>query len=204
MNLAKNIALDQRKTTNALNTLMGLVNGIVCDGVLNDVEIQFLSTWMKENIEIAGVYPANIVYRRVKEVLQDGVITEEEKKHLFKELSNLSGNDFANTGSALPEYISSVFDDDPHVIFESNIFVLTGIFLYGTRNVCFQAIERHGGTPRETITTETNYLVVGASASPDWIVANFGRKIQKAAEMVKSGKYEISIIREVDLVMAFK
>ena len=47
MNLAKNIALDQRKTTNALNTLMGLVNGIVCDGVLNDVEIQFLSTWMK-------------------------------------------------------------------------------------------------------------------------------------------------------------
>jgi len=204
MNLAKNIALDQRKTTNALNTLMGLVNGIVCDGVLNDVEIQFLSTWMKENIEIAGVYPANIVYRRVKEVLQDGVITEEEKEHLFKELSNLSGNDFSNTGSALPEYISSVFDDDPHVIFGGNSFVLTGIFLYGTRNACFQAIERRGGTPKEIITTETNYLVVGASASPDWIVANFGRKIQKAAEMVKSGKYEISIIREVDLVMAFK
>ena len=204
MNLAKNIALDQRKITKALNTLMGLVNGIVCDGVLQEIEIQFLSTWMKENSEIAGVYPANIVYRRVKEVLQDGVITEEEKEHLFKELSNLSGNDFSNTGSALPEYISSVFDDDPHVIFEGNSFVLTGIFLYGTRNACFQAIEKRGGTPKETITTETNYLVVGASASPDWIVANFGRKIQKAAEMVKSGEYEISIIREVDLVMAFK
>ena len=204
MNQAKNIALDQRKITKGLNTLMGLVNGIVCDGVLQEIEIQFLSTWMKENSEIAGVYPANIVYRRVKEVLQDGVITEEEKKHLFKELSDLSGNDFSNTGSALPEYISNVFDDDPYVIFEGNNFVLTGIFLYGTRNACFQAIQKYGGIPRETITTETNYLVVGSSASPDWIVENFGRKIQKAAEMAQSGNHEISIIREVDLVMAFK
>jgi hypothetical protein len=39
-------------------------------------------------------------------------------------------------------------------------------------------------------------------ASPDWIVANFGRKIQKAAEMADSGEFEISIIREPDWVMA--
>jgi hypothetical protein len=39
-------------------------------------------------------------------------------------------------------------------------------------------------------------------ASPDWIVANFGRKIQAAAEMAQSGQYEIAIIREADWVMA--
>jgi hypothetical protein len=47
-----------------------------------------------------------------------------------------------------------------------------------------------------------NYLVVGAMASPTWIESNFGRKIQKAAEMAESGDFEIAIIRETDWAMA--
>ena len=71
------------------------------------------------------------------------------------------------------------------IIFEGNSFVLTGTFLYDSRNACFKAIERHGGTPKGTITIEINYMVVGSSVLTDWIVANFGRKIQRAAEMVQ-------------------
>ena len=52
------------------------------------------------------------------------------------------------------------------------------------------------------IKTQSNYLVIGTRASPEWIAENFGRKIQKAADMAESGMYEISIIREVDWTMS--
>lgn len=198
----KKIAIDQRNITKGLNTLMGIVSGIVCDDHLHDNEIHYLMTWLKENEHIANKYPANIVYRRIHEVLHDGIVTPEEREHLLNELKVLSGNDFTNTGAALPEHIHSAFDDDPLVIHEGNVFVLTGGFLYGTRSVCQKAIEKRGGIAESNVTKRTNYLVVGSTASPDWIVANFGLKIQKAAEMAASGDYEIAIIREADWVMA--
>jgi NAD-dependent DNA ligase len=198
----KELALNQKQITKGLNTLMGIVSGIVCDGHLHDTEIGYLSTWIKENQHLAAVYPASVVYRRIREVLQDGVITVEEKDYLLKELTVLSGTDFANTGSALPEHISTIFDDDPHIIVPENVFVFTGEFIYGTRSACNKAVESKGGITASTVTKSTNYLVVGSMASPDWIVANFGRKIQKAAEMMLSGDYEIAVVREQDWVMS--
>jgi NAD-dependent DNA ligase len=201
---AKRYVMDTRRSAKGLQSLMGIVSGLVCDGHLNDNEIRYLKTWMNDNEDLASIYPANIVYRRVREVLIDDLITEEERDHLTKEMQILTGNNFIETGAALPEHIASVFDDDPHVIFEQNVFVLTGEFLWGTRKECFREIEKRGGLPKDSVTKETNYLVIGTMSSPDWIVSNFGRKIQKAAEMVESGNAEISIIREVDWSMALK
>ncbi len=201
---AKRYVMDARRSAKGLQSLMGIVSGLVCDGHLNDNEIRYLKTWMNGNEDLASIYPANIVYRRVREVLIDDLITEEERDHLTKEMQILTGNNFIETGAALPEHIASVFDDDPHVIFEQNVFVLTGEFLWGTRKECFREIEKRGGLPKDSVTKETNYLVIGTMSSPDWIVSNFGRKIQKAAEMVESGNAEISIIREVDWSMALK
>lgn len=198
----KAVAMDKVKQVKALNTLMGIVNGVVCDDHLHDNEIIFLSTWMSENRDVANSYPGNVIYRKVKEVLNDGIITAEERDHLLSELKILSGNDFSNTGSALPEHIASIFDDDPHVIHKGNRFVLTGEFLYGTRASCHRVIESRGGIVSDNITNKTNYVVVGSRSSPDWITENFGRKLQKAAEMIESGEYEICIVREADWVMA--
>lgn len=76
--------------------------------------------------------------------------------------------------------------------------------MFGTRNACETAVMHRGGVVKNYITDNTNYLVVGTRTSPDWIAENFGRKIQKAAEMASSGDYEISIIREVDWAMNLK
>lgn len=199
---AQTTALNTTRQVKALNTLMGIVSGIVCDNHLHDNEIIFLSTWITENIDVASSYPGSVIYRKIKEVLSDGIITPEERDHLLSELKILSGNDFSNTGSALPEHIASLFDNDPHVIHTGNRFVLTGEFLYGTRASCHRAIETRGGIVSNNITNKTNYVVVGSRSSPDWITENFGRKLQKAAEMIESGEYEICIVREADWVMA--
>lgn len=198
----KELALKQKQITKGLNTLMGIVSGIVCDGQLHEAEISFLSVWMEENQNLSTTYPASVIYRRVREVLMDGVITLEEKEYLLKEMTILSGTDYSNTGSALPEHISNIFDDDPHIIIPNNVFIFTGEFIYGTRAACNKAVESRGGIAGSSVTKSTNYLVVGSMVSPDWIVANFGLKIQKAAEMMLSGEYEIAVVREQDWAMA--
>jgi NAD-dependent DNA ligase len=204
--MTNNIAIDatihQRLITRSLNQLMGIVNGVLCDGQLHDSEVHFLSTWLQENEQLKSVYPANIIYRLIREALSDGVLTEDEKRHLLKSLSEISGNYFWKTGATLPESISSVFDDDPTVVFSGNVFVMTGEFMFGTRNACHKATEFRGGLTSDNVTKKTNYLVIGSMASPLWIESNFGRKIQKAAEMAESGEFEIAIIRETDWAMA--
>lgn len=202
--IAKELKLETARIVKSLNTLMGLVSGIVSDGELNEIEIRYLNMWRLENQHIATQYPASVIFRRIHEVLIDDVLTKEERDHLLSELKILSGNDFSNTGSALPEHISSAFDDDPLVIIEENEFVFTGEFIFGTRIACETAVVRRGGTVKTQITRNTNYLVVGSRSSPDWIVENFGRKIQKATEMAESGDYEIAIVRENDWVMSLK
>ncbi len=203
-NPKKSGKLATNQIVKSINSLLGIVSGLVSDGELNDKEVLFLKTWCNENMHIANQYPANIIFRRVHEVLVDGVITHEEREHLLNELKIISGNDFAETGSALPENIQNIFDDDPTVIIPSNEFVFTGRFMFGTRAVCETAVVHRGGLVKEYITEKTNYLVIGTRTSPDWIAENFGRKIQKAAEMVDSGDYEISIVREADWVMSLK
>lgn len=200
--VALNKATHQRLVTRSLNQLMGIVNGVLCDGNLHDSEVHFLSTWLEENDQLKTVYPASVIYRLIREALADGVLTLEEKEHLLKSLSAISGNDFWKTGAALPETIARVFDDDPTVVFTGNIFVMTGEFMFGTRAACHKATEHRDGLTKDTVTNKTNYLVVGAMASPTWIESNFGRKIQKAAEMAESGEFEIAIIRETDWAMA--
>ena len=41
-------------------------------------------------------------------------------------------------------------------------------------------------------------------ASPAWIEQNFGRKIQKAAELAESGDAETAVVREPNRVIALK
>lgn len=202
--IKKTLKIETSIIIKSLNSLMGIVSGIISDGELNDKEIIFLNTWCSENKHIANQYPANIIFRRVHEVLLDGIIAKEESIHLYNELTILCGNNFSETGSPLPAQIEAIFDDDPTVIFEENEFVFTGNFLFGTREACVKAVLKRGARAKNYITGNTNYLVVGSRSSPEWITENFGRKIQKAADMAQSGDFEISIIREADWSMSLK
>lgn len=58
-------------------------------------------------------------------MLADGVITEEERTDLLADLKVISGNEFSETGAALPSHIASVFDDDPYVEIPNRLFEQT-------------------------------------------------------------------------------
>lgn len=201
---AKSAAIEAAVVRKSLNNLMGIVNGLVCDNNLTDPEIQFLATWLEGNRHIADIYPANIIFRRVSEAMADGVITDQERTELLADLKVISGNEFMESGAALPAHIASVFDDDPFVEIPDRLFVLTGKFLFGTRASCERAILKRRGTVADNVSRRTNYLLVGTMASPAWIEQNFGRKIQKAAQLAESGDAEIAVVRETDWVIALR
>ena len=71
--------------------LMGIAQGILCDRHLADAEIHFLNEWLTQNDAIANEWPGDVLHYRIRAALADGVITEDERKHLVDTLQQLIG-----------------------------------------------------------------------------------------------------------------
>jgi NAD-dependent DNA ligase len=180
---------------------MGIVDGITCDGNLSTEEINYLSRWLDEHSYVTQEYPANVIVRKIREALLDKVVTEDEKVHLLNCLQTFSSNpDILN--DQIPAHISRLFDDDPSVYFDGKFFVLTGDFIFGPRASCERAILQRGGIVRDSLSGKTDYLILGSRSSPGWLEENWGRKLQRAAELIDSGESELAVIREADWVLA--
>lgn len=192
---ARLAAVATHQATRALQNLMGIVTGIVADGELTDKEVLFLSTWLREHDAISEQWPGSAIYRLVREVLADGIITNDERSHLLGKLQELVSNDFANTGSTLFEGPALPVDDDITVILADSDICHTGEFLYGTRAAVERATQKAGGSPVDSVTRKTDILVIGTRTSPQWVGTTFGRKIQKAQELRDAGT-GIEIITE--------
>lgn len=188
-------ALGNRALTKASQVLTGIVTGIVADGQLNDLEVQMLSTWLGSNSEVVDVWPGSAIARLVREVLEDGIITEEERLHLLVELQRLVGMDFAQTGSVEPGVVELPYDDDAPVAVGGRRVCFTGEFVFGTRAACQRAIEKLGGTPVAAVSKKVDYLIVGTHVSPDWVNTSYGQKIMRAMELRDEG-HAILVIRE--------
>lgn len=187
--------LQKRQLTRSMQTLMGLVAGIVADGHLHDLEIQFLSSWLADNQDTVQDWPGSAIAKHVREVLADGIITEFERDYLLKNLQSLSGVDFSETGSATPEVADIPYAWDIPLEVPGKRFCFTGSFLYGTRPECERLLAKAGGTPVNTLSRKVHYLVVGTNVSPHWVNTSYGRKIQQAMELKENG-HVINIVHE--------
>ena len=62
----------------AINSLLGVVEGIAIDRQVNAGEIEFLSLWLDEHAAFAAIHPFSEIVPRVRAALSDGQLTEEE------------------------------------------------------------------------------------------------------------------------------
>ncbi|CUO40124.1 hypothetical protein [Clostridium paraputrificum] len=68
--------------------LNGIIEGIVCDGVVNEHEVCRLKVWMDTyGDSIRGHKPSESLYKVVNDILTDGVVTEAEQDKLLQMLS---------------------------------------------------------------------------------------------------------------------
>lgn len=166
--------------------LEGLCQGLMGDQTLSDDEIHYLNWWMKQNSMLRAHYPGKQLYQTVERILQDGVITEEEREELQQQLLLFVGNPFEQgvvTGMATKLAISDTEIDTLH----GCSVCFTGMFLSGTRRQCEETALLLGATPQDAVTQKLDYLIIGELSSRDWRFSSYGRKIEKAMLLQEKG-----------------
>lgn len=175
----------KRITSRQIDELNGLARGLCADGVLNQLEVEFLEKWLAANSEIAGHPLIDTLYARIADVLADGIVDESERQELLRALEDFSGNNF-ELGEALKSTSLPLCDPAPALTFPGRTYCFTGTFSYGRRPACEAAVLDRGGLCG-SLTRKTDVLVIGIYATESWKHSSFGHKILKAAEMRDAG-----------------
>lgn len=182
----------QRRIDAGIDELIGLIRGILADGVVTESEANTLAGWVARHCEIAREWPVNVLLSRLNRIYADGRIDDDERedlKALLVEIVGENDNVLPNPTTTLP-----LSRPAPDVIFDRNTFVLTGKFAFGPRRICEAEVLARGGKTANYVVLQTSYLVIGSVGSRDWIHTAWGRKIEKAVEYQKSSA--IAIISE--------
>ena len=72
--------------------MVGLVRGVIEDGVVSSDEAEQLSRWTRDHPEISTRYPANILSRRLERIFLDGRVDGRERARLEALLQQLAEN----------------------------------------------------------------------------------------------------------------
>lgn len=190
--------------TSSIQFLAGLVHGIMADGELSDPEIASLKSWLENNSFLAGTYPFDEINSLLYTVLEDKVITPDEREQLmaffgnlieFKDSCNLNEGDFKTLQEKY--CIGGICAVCPEISFENKLFCFTGESYRGTRAELAAVVEQLGGKLRSGVTRKTDYLVVGNAGNPCWVYSCYGRKIEDAIALRKDGAHVV-IVNETD------
>jgi len=170
----------------SLSELLGLARGMLADQELSDSEIKFLQQWLEERYSMTSSFPGNVIYDRIKEVLADGIVTEDERDHLVETLNMLIEGRLEDLSEQL-DLTELWFDEVGLIEFHDTRFCLTGNFVYGPKEICKTAIEERGGVVSPTVDNEPEFLVVGGMGVDAWRTGGLGAEIEEAMRLKARG-----------------
>lgn len=196
--------------TSAIQTLHGVVHGVLANNKLADAEIFPLQDWLDDHSILKGTYPFDEIYSLIFSTIEDGIITDDERnilKAFFSEFidvrdsCNLNNNELERLREQYS--VQGVCAKNPDIIIPTQLFCFTGASSLATRNEIAAHILNRGGLFTNAVTRDVRYLVVGAKGTPCWAFSCYGRKIEKAIELRKEG-YPIIIVNEHDFWRALE
>ncbi len=191
-------------TTVGIQKLEGMLHGILADNIITDEEIINLKGWIEDHEYLAGCYPYDEIYSLLISILSDGVITNDERnllKVFFSEFVDLKTSKNINA-KELEELkkeftIQGICAIAPEIKFENNKFCFTGASNKTTREGFKNIVTSLNGNFSTSISSKTNYLVIGNEGNPCWAYSCYGRKVEDAIKLRKNG-HKILIIHEND------
>ncbi|RQO40524.1 hypothetical protein DBR39_06155 [Chryseobacterium sp. KBW03] len=189
--------------TSDLQLLQGIFHGVLADGIVNDEEIFKLHEWLSDNEHLSSHYPYDEIRSLVLSIVADKKIDDEERAVLtafIKQFVELKNTNVAEKVERDTEgvSISGICAVDPEIIFENKTFCITGILSRGTRNELQEAITNKGGIAVNTISKKTDYLIIGDTNNACWSYSCYGRKVEKALDLRKSG-HTVILVHEFDV-----
>lgn len=185
--------LEQSRIEQGLAELVGVVRGIVADGVVSPDEAAHLARWTRESPEIAARWPANMLARRLESIVRDGRVDARERRHLEAVLGQLAQNP-GWMGFSLATDLP-VDRPEPPVVFPARNFVFAGEMAYGPQRACEREVVELGGSCERTVSRRTDYLVLGSLSASDWAQEGFGAQVDEVVQLRARG-VRIAIVSE--------
>lgn len=189
------------QTTADLQRLHAILGGIVSDGQVTEEELRGLSTWLQDHEHLKTCWPYDEIDSLIVGVMKDQKIDPEEHallKAFFSEFTALM-DDRTITKPVISEgaNIVGLCTVCPEIEFSASTFCFTGASSRYSRKALAATVERLGGIFAPNVTKTVRYLIIGADGNPCWAYACYGRKVEKAVELRKSG-VRILLIHEND------
>jgi len=189
------------QTSADLQRLHAILGGIVSDGQVTKDELRGLSVWLQDHEHLKTCWPYDEIYSLIVGVMKDQKIDPEEHAQLKAFFSEFTAvlDDRTITSPLVSEgaNIVGLCAVCPEIDFSASIFCFTGASSRYTRKELAATVERLGGTFAPNLTKSVRYLIIGADGNPCWAYACYGRKVEKAVELRKSG-VRILLIHEND------
>ncbi|MGB9669941.1 MAG: BRCT domain-containing protein [Halothiobacillaceae bacterium] len=188
-----------RMDRRAADALVGLAAGLAADGVVTQSEAEFLRLWLENNLAYLEDPVINLLYRRLNDMLADGVLDDEEAAELLNMLHS-----FAGLSISKPLPVEHTFtapndlplcDPAPELICPERSFVFTGVMAFGPRKECQRIVLDRGGEIAKGVSKKVHYLVIGSVGNEQWRHSSYGLKIMKAVELREAG-VPIAIVGE--------
>lgn len=84
----------------SINSLIGVIEGISADSIINKAEIEFLNLWLNEHQELKDCHPYNELLPVVESAIADGIFTSDEKQDILWLCEKLRSTDFFDKTTA--------------------------------------------------------------------------------------------------------
>lgn len=84
----------------AINTVLGIVEGIAIDRALNAAEVAHLRAWLSEHLHVANLHPYSELWPVLQAALADGVLSSEEREDIRWLCRKLISADFYDAVTA--------------------------------------------------------------------------------------------------------
>ncbi|HUJ73698.1 MAG TPA: hypothetical protein VL359_02525, partial [bacterium] len=171
-----------------LTELIGVCKGVIADGKVVPEEAEYLRDWLARNAQVAHLWPADVLSRRLADVFADGKVDEQEQADLLELLTKITA-DQPRISQAQALAVPLPLDvPEPAVEFGKRRFCLAGKFLYGPPAKCRQAVTQRGGSVQVRPSAHTDYVVIGALNSADWNACADADKIRSALRFKQHGQ----------------
>ena len=186
---------ERERVERGLSEMIGLVRGVIADGVVSTDEAGRLASWTREHPEVATRWPANLLARRLEQIFRDGRLDSRERKHLSAMLGQLAENpEGLGTGFRAATDLP-ITRPEPEIVFEGTTFVFAGEMAFGPIRACEREVEELGGRCERVVSRRTDVVVIGALSALDWCQTGFGSVVDEVVQHRARGA-EIAVVSE--------
>lgn len=181
----------------AIQEFQGMASIIILDGIVDDSEIDILTSWAEKYKKFWDQWPLSELKSLIQKILKDGVVTLDERMELLNFLSNIA----ANPGG--DPTIKNIFSKNINITFPEKSFLFTGKLQFGTRRKAQNEVDQRGGFCINSYSRHNlDYLVVGLLGQDAWKFSRFGRKIEACMNDIEFRTTKAIIIKEKEFVKA--